>query len=78
MFSEALKIADRNTVKYMIEELQDRATQAEEKQKLAEENQRQEAQKRKQAEENQKLTEAELQRSQEEVAQLKALLAQKQ
>ena len=54
MFSEALKIADRNTVKYMIEELQDRATQAEEKQKL---------------------TEAELQRSQEEVAQLKALLA---
>ena len=54
MFSEALKIADRNTVKYMIEELQDRATQAEEKQKLAE---------------------AELQRSQEEVAQLKALLA---
>lgn len=57
MFSEALKIADRNTVKYMIEELQDRATQAEEKQKL---------------------TEAELQRSQEEVAQLKALLAQKQ
>ena len=61
MFSEALKIADRNTVKYMIEELQDRATQAEEKQK--------------QAEENQKLTEAELQRSQEEVAQLKALLA---
>ena len=33
MFSEALKIADRNTVKYMIEELQDRATQAEEKQK---------------------------------------------
>ena len=78
MFSEALKIADRNTVKYMIEELQDRATQAEEKQKLAEENQRQEAQKRKQAEENQKLTEAELQRSQEEIAQLKALLAQKQ
>ena len=75
MFSEALKIADRNTVKYMIEELQDRATQAEEKQKLAEENQRQEAQKRKLAEENQKLTEAELQRSQEEVAQLKALLA---
>ena len=78
MFSEALKIADRNTVKYMIEELQDRATQAEEKQKLTEENQRQEAQKRKQAEENQKLTEAELQRSQEEIAQLKALLAQKQ
>ena len=78
MFSEALKIADRNTVKYMIEELQDRATQAEEnqklaeeKQKLAEESQKQEAQMRMQAE-------AELQRSQEEVAQLKALLAKKQ
>ena len=43
MFSEALKIADKNTVKYMIEELQD-----------------------------------ELQRSKEEIAQLKALLAKKQ
>ena len=78
MFSEALKIADRNTVKYMIEELQDRATQAEE-------NQQKEAQRRKQAEEKQKQeaelrkhAEAELQRSQEEVAQLKALLAKKQ
>lgn len=84
MFSEALKIADRNTVKYMIEELQDRATQAEEKQKQAEEKQKQEAEKRKLAEENQKQeaqmrkqAEAELQRSREEIAQLKALLAKK-
>ena len=82
MFSEALKIADRNTVKYMIEELQDKATheaelrkQETELRKQTEENLHQETQRRKQAEENQKLTEAELQRSQEEVAQLKALLA---
>lgn len=92
MFSEALKIADRNTVKYMIEELQDRATQAEEsqkqeakKRKLAEENQKLAEEKQKLAEESQKQeaqmrmqAEAELQRSQEEVAQLKALLAKKQ
>ena len=36
MFSEALKIADKNTVKYMIEELQDKLQQAEEKQKQTE------------------------------------------
>lgn len=84
MFSEALKIADRNTVKYMIEELQDRATQAEEKQKQAEENQRLAEDKQKQAEEKQKQeaqmrkqAEAELQHSREEIAQLKALLAKK-
>ena len=46
MFSEALKIADKNTVKYMIEELQDKATH--------------EAELRKQAEEKQKQTSAEL------------------
>ncbi len=84
MFSEALKIADRNTVKYMIEELQDRATQAEEKQKQAEENQRLAEDKQKQAEEKQKQeaqmrkqAEAELQHSREEIEQLKALLAKK-
>ena len=33
MFSEALKIADKNTVKYMIEELQDELQLAEKKQK---------------------------------------------
>ena len=89
MFSEALKIADRNTVKYMIEELQDKATheaelrkQETELRKQTEENLQQETQRRKQAEENQKLaeenqrlTEADLQRSREENAQLKALLA---
>ena len=82
MFSEALKIADRNTVKYMIEELQDKATHEAELRKQTEENLQQETQRRKQAEENQKLaeenqrlTEADLQRTREENAQLKALLA---
>ena len=61
MFSEALKIADRNTVKYMIEELQDKATheaelrkQETELRKQTEENLQQETQRRKQAEKNQK------------------------
>ena len=64
MFSEALKIADKNTVKYMIEELQDQVTQEKEI--------------RKQAEAKQKQTEIELQQSKEEIAHLKALLVQKQ
>ena len=64
MFSEALKIADKNTVKYMIEELQDQVAQEKEI--------------RKQAEAKQKQTEIELQQSKEEIAHLKALLAQKQ
>ena len=89
MFSEALKIADRNTVKYMIEELQDKATheaelrkqteenlqQETQRRKQTEENLQQETQRRKQAEENQKLTEADLQRTREENEQLKVLLA---
>ena len=92
MFSEALKIADRNTAKYMIEELQDRVTQAEENQKLAEEGQQKEAklrkqaedgqqkevQRRKRAEENQKLTSAELDAAREKIAELEALQAKKQ
>ena len=57
MFSEALKIADRNTVKYMIEELQDKAMHEAELRKQTEENLQQETQRRKQAEENQKLAE---------------------
>ena len=85
MFSEALKIADKNTVKYMIEELQDKLQQtedelqqAETKQKLAEENQKQESELRKQEEEKRKQAEDELQQSKEEIAQLKALLAKNQ
>ena len=89
MFSEALKIADRNTVKYMIEELQDKATHEAELRKQTEENLQQETQRRKQAEENQKLaeenqrlTEAKLQLSreneqklQEKIEELQSLLA---
>ena len=82
MFSEALKIADKNTVcnivsafdavvEYMIEELQDEL-------QLAEKKQKQEAELRKQEEEKRKQAEDELQRSKEEIAQLKALLAKKQ
>ena len=92
MFSEALKIADRNTVKYMIEELQDKAThEAElrkyetELRKQTEENLQQETQRRKQAEENQKLaeenqrqTEAELQLSRENEQKLQEKIAELQ
>lgn len=91
MFSEALKIADRNTVKYMIEELQDKATHEAELRKQTEENLQQETQRRKQAEKNQKQEtelrkqkEAELQLSreneqklQEKIAELESLLAGK-
>lgn len=70
MFSKALKIADKNTVKYMIEELQDKATH--------------EAKLRKQEAELRKQTEAELQQSREneqklqkKIAELEAMLAPK-
>ena len=78
MFSEALKIADRNTVKYMIEELQDKATHEAELRKQTEENLQQETQRRKQAEENQRLTEAELQLSRENEQKLKEKIAELQ
>ena len=78
MFSEALKIADRNTVKYMIEELQDKATHEAELRKQTEENLQQETQRRKQAEENQRQTEAELQLSRENEQKLKEKIAELQ
>ena len=92
MFSEALKIADRNTVKYMIEELQDKATHEAELRKQTEENLQQETQRRKQAEKNQKLAEksqkqetelrkqkeAELQLSRENEQKLKEKIAELQ
>ena len=65
MFSEALKIADRNTVKYMIEELQDKATHEAELRTQTEENLQQETQRRKQAEKNQE-HETELRKQTEE------------
>ena len=92
MFSEALKIADRNTVKYMIEELQDKATheaelrkqteenlqQETQRRKQTEENLQQETQRRKQAEENQRQTEAELQLSRENEQKLQEKIAELQ
>ena len=63
MFSEALKIADRNTVKYMIEELQDKATH--------------EAELRKQTEAELQLSRENEQKLQEKIAELESLLAGK-
>ena len=63
MFSEALKIADRNTVKYMIEELQDKVTH--------------EAELRKQTEAELQLSRENEQKLQEKIAELESLLAGK-
>ena len=63
MFSEALKIADRNTVKYMIEELQDKATH--------------EAELRKQTEVKLQLSRENEQKLQEKIAELQSLLSEK-
>ena len=63
MFSEALKIADRNTVKYMIEELQVKATH--------------EAELRKQTEAELQLSRENEQKLQEKIAELESLLAGK-
>lgn len=68
MFSEALKIADKNTVKYMIEELQDKATHEAELRK-------QETKLRKQTEAELQLSRENEQKLQEKIAELEALLA---
>ena len=54
MFSEALKILDRNTVKYMIEELQ---KEVDEQQKRLEEQQKKVEEQQKRAEEERKKVE---------------------
>ena len=77
MFSEALKIADRNTVKYMIEELQDKATHEAELRKQTEENLQQETQRRKQTEAKLQLSRENEQKLQEKIAELESLLAGK-
>ena len=77
MFSEALKIADRNTVKYMIEELQDKATHEAELRKQTEENLQQETQRRKQTEAELQLSRENEQNLQEKIAELESLLAGK-
>ena len=75
MFSEALKIADRNTVKYMIEELQDKATHEAELRKQTEENLQQETQRRKQKEAELQLSRENEQKLQEKIAELESMLA---
>ena len=77
MFSEALKIADRNTVKYMIEELQDKATHEAELRKQTEENLQQETQRRKQTEAKLQLSRENEQKLHEKIAELESLLAGK-
>ena len=77
MFSEALKIADRNTVKYMIEELQVKATHEAELRKQTEENLQQETQRRKQTETELQLSRENEQNLQEKIAELESLLAGK-
>ena len=77
MFSEALKIADRNTVKYMIEELQDKATHEAELRKQTEENLQQETQRRKQTEAELQLSRENEQKLQEKIAELQSLLSGK-
>ena len=77
MFSEALKIADRNTVKYMIEELQDKATHEAELRKQTEENLQQETQRRKQTEAKLQLSRENEQKLQKKIAELESLLAGK-
>ena len=64
----ALKIADKNTVKYMIEELQDKATHEAELRK-------QETKLRKQTEAELQLSRENEQKLQERIAELEALLA---
>ena len=72
MFSEALKIADKNTVKYMMDELQDKLNQSEEQcrqeqasRKRAEDKQKRAEDKQKQAEDKRKQAEESLQQSKE-------------
>ena len=91
MFSEALKIADKNTVKYMMDELQEKLNQSEEecrqeqtlrkqeegKRKQAEEERKQEEEKRKQAEESLQQSKEHERKLEEEIAKLREQLDNK-
>ena len=78
MFSEALKIADKNTVKYMMEELQDKVSELEEERKQEQDLRKQAEDKQKQAEDRQKQAEETILRQEAEIARLRAQLAQKE
>lgn len=77
MFSEALKIADKNTVKYMMDELQDKLNQSEEECRQEQVLQKQEEEKRKQAEESLQQSKEHERRLEEEIAKLRAQLDNK-
>lgn len=70
MFSEALKIADKNTVKYMMEELQDKLNESEEERKQAENKQKQAEEELLQSRKNERKLE-------EEIIKLRAQLEKK-
>lgn len=81
MFSEALKIADKNTVKYMMDELQEKLNQSEEEcrqeqtlRKRAEDKQKQAEDKRKQAEESLQQSKDHERRLEEEIERLRGQL----
>lgn len=81
MFSEALKIADKNTVKYMMGELQEKLNQSEEEcrqeqtlRKRAEDKQKQAEDKRKQAEESLQQSREHERRLEEEIERLRGQL----
>ena len=81
MFSEALKIADKNTVKYMMDELQEKLNQSEEEcrqeqtlRKRAEDKQKQAEDKRKQAEESLQQSKEHERRLEEEIERLRGQL----
>lgn len=75
MFSEALKIADKNTVKYMMDELQEKLNQSEEECRQEQTLRKQEEEKRKQEEEKRKQAEESLQQSKEHERKLEEEIA---
>ena len=77
MFSEALKIADKNTVKYMMDELQEKLNQSEEECRQEQALRKQEEGKRKQAEESLQQSKEHERKLEEEIAKLREQLDNK-
>ena len=77
MFSEALKIADKNTVKYMMDELQEKLNQSEEECRQEQALRKQEEEKRKQAEESLQQSKEHERKLEEEIAKLREQLDNK-
>ena len=77
MFSEALKIADKNTIKYMMDELQEKLNQSEEECRQEQALRKQEEEKRKQAEESLQQSKEHERKLEEEIAKLREQLDNK-